>query len=42
MGQVDAEIGYGLVVEVLQRSERLEDVELWRAAVDVGDAATDV
>jgi hypothetical protein len=35
MGQIDAEIGYGLVVEVLQRAQGLQDVELRRAAVDV-------
>jgi hypothetical protein len=42
MGQIDAEVRYGLVVEILQRAERLKDIELGRAAVDAGDAAPEV
>ena len=42
MGQIDAEVDYWLVVEVLQRSQGLQDVELRRCAVDVGDAGAKV
>jgi len=38
MAQIHAQVGHRLLIPVLQRAERLQDVELRSASVHAGDA----